>query len=118
MKTKFSNRLRDYLSIVVGLLLAVTLGLAPAADAISAPPKPKFDHSDPQRYGREIVEYRDTIDTGWIDKILVNVMTPYDVDGNSVECHSDGLRAAQGRRQNHHSIRQPNRDQRRHLSDF
>ena len=54
------------------------------ATGVPIPAPPSFDTSDPVVHGRQIAEYSDRYDTGWIDEVLQGNMTLFDAGGDSV----------------------------------
>lgn len=50
----------------------------------SLPSEPTFDKSNPATYGKQIAEYKDQVDQGWVDEISQGSMTLFDADGDSV----------------------------------
>lgn len=73
----------------VVLALFVTVALAPGSSrantsGVPVPPVPKFDQSDPQRYGAALADYFDLRDTGWKDFYLQAKMTLIDPSGGQV----------------------------------
>lgn len=52
---------------------------------VPVPELPDFDTSDPAVHGKQLAEYADRFDTGWVDEYLKGRMTLFDAGGDSVE---------------------------------
>ena len=52
---------------------------------VEIPAPPEFDTTNPQVYGRQIAEYSDRYDQGWLDEVTQGAMTLFDARGDSVE---------------------------------
>ena len=51
---------------------------------VAIPSPPSFDTSNAEAYGRQIAEFVDRYDQGWVDEVLQGDMTLFDADGDSV----------------------------------
>lgn len=71
------------------ILMTVVLLLSAAPGALAqglppVPPEPKFDKSDPVKYGTSLAKYAEARDAGWIDSYSKSKMTLTDARGDSV----------------------------------
>lgn len=79
-----------FLAAVPMLLMATVLwtgtvrGQESNASRVPVPPVPTFDTANPENHGRQIADYVDLYDQGWVDSVTQGDMTLFDADGDSV----------------------------------
>lgn len=74
-------------ALLLALMVPGTLGAQEGEDNISGvdfPAAPTFDTSDPALHGRQVAEFADRYDQGWVDEVLQGTMTLYGAGGDSV----------------------------------
>ena len=64
--------------------LVVCVLLATLGHAQTMPERPAFTTGDASRYGRELMEYADAYDSGWVDEVFQGEMALIDAAGRSV----------------------------------
>lgn len=67
--------------------LALAFGLAGSASAntnVPVPERPKFSTGDASSYGRQLANYMDQYNSGWVDQYFKAQMTLYDARGDAV----------------------------------
>lgn len=67
------------------LTVAVFIATTSVSAQTSEPPElPEFDREQPSHYGRQLMDYADRFDAGWVDEVLQGKMTLVDAAGRSV----------------------------------
>ena len=77
------------IALICAAALALTVTSFAGADAntsgVPIPPLPKFNKSDAAAYGKQIAQYAEDYDAGWIDSYSKSKMTLFDATGDKVE---------------------------------
>lgn len=77
--------MKKYHSILVSVALACGVASSASANSLAAPPEqPTFTKGDAATYGRQLADYMDRYNSGWVDQYFKAQMTLYDARGDAV----------------------------------
>ncbi|MCZ6760301.1 MAG: outer membrane lipoprotein-sorting protein, partial [Gemmatimonadetes bacterium] len=69
---------------VIAAIFLLTSSPVAAQNVGEIPAQPVFTPSDPAVYGKQLMDYADAFDSGWVDEVLQGTMTLEDAAGRSV----------------------------------